>query len=78
MKTCTGTETRNWGARPPRALLDAPRVQPFGARNLPARSRLSCASEVFRGGAENCARGGRAPQVNLGCRAKNLFLLPAL
>ena len=78
MKTCIGPENRSWGARPPWALLDAPRVQPFGARDLPARSQLSCASEVFREGAGNCARGGRAPQVNFGCRAKNLFLQPAL
>src|SRR6266567_2845895 len=78
MKTCIKPENRSWGARPPRALLDAPRIQPFGVRNLPACSQLSSASEVFREGAENCARGGRAPQVDFGCRVKNLFLLPAL
>jgi len=25
-------ENRSWGAHPPRVLLDAPRVQPFGVR----------------------------------------------
>ncbi len=44
----------------PRALLDAPRVQPFAGRGFRTRSGLACAT-VFREGAEKSARGGRAP-----------------
>ena len=45
----------------PRALLDAPRVQPLCVRTLPKRSGLFRAFEVFREGAENRARGACAP-----------------
>ena len=31
----TEPQLRSWGARPPRASLGAPRVQPFGARAFP-------------------------------------------
>ena len=37
------------GARPPRALLDVPRVQLFGCPDLPARTELFGAFDVFRG-----------------------------
>jgi hypothetical protein len=48
-------------------LLDAPRVQLFGCPDLPARTELFGAFDVFREGASRnaeCARGGRAPYFN--------------
>ena len=49
------------GARPPRAWLDAPSRPAFSARDrFPAGAQFPAAG-VFREGAENSARGGRAP-----------------
>ena len=49
------------GARPPRALLDAPSRPAFSARRgFPASAQFPAAG-VFREGAENSARGGRTP-----------------
>jgi hypothetical protein len=45
-------------------LLDAPRVQLFGARLFFMSADVFSAFDVFRGGTENCARGGRAPDLN--------------
>jgi hypothetical protein len=45
----------------PRALPDAPRGQPLCARQLSKPPEHLRAPDVFREGAENCARGGRAP-----------------
>jgi len=64
------TIPRSWGARPPRASLDAPRVQPFWSTGWPSPAGLFRAFSVFREGAENCARGGRAPHFNFGFRFK--------
>ena len=54
-KTDIGEHTRPW------VLLDAPRVQPLGARSLSKRSKFFRAFDVFREGAENGARGACAP-----------------
>jgi hypothetical protein len=43
-------------------LLNAPRVQPLYAHGRHEHSKHFGASVVFREGAENCARGGRAPR----------------
>src|ERR1035437_2068123 len=64
------TIPRSWGARPPRALLDAPRVQPFWCTGWPSPAGLFRAFSLFREGAENCTRGGRAPNFNFGFRVK--------
>ena len=53
-KTGIGEHTR------PRVWLDAPRVQPFCAPNLPESMEPVRALEVFREGAENRARGACA------------------
>ena len=49
------------GARPPRAWLDAPSRPAFSACGEFTTSAQLSATGVFREGAENCARGGRAP-----------------
>jgi hypothetical protein len=54
-------EFRSWGARPPRALLDAPSRPALRAHGERVGKELFSAYEVFREGAENGARGGRAP-----------------
>ena len=52
------------GTHPSRVLLDAPRVQPFGAGHFPEHLELFGAFDVFREGAENRTRGACAPQLN--------------
>ena len=49
------------GARPPRAWLDAPSRPAFSACDAFAPSAQFLAARVFCEGAENSARGGRAP-----------------
>ena len=49
------------GARPPRASLAAPSRPAFSAHDRFHASAQFSATDVFREGAENCARGGRAP-----------------
>jgi len=56
------------GACPPRALLDAPRVQPSDARWPGEASESFDPFGVFREGAENRARGGRAPRFDYAFR----------
>jgi len=46
----------------PRALLVPSRVQPFRASSSSRSASAKAAQDVFREGAENCARGGRAPR----------------
>ena len=53
-----------WGARPPRALLDAPSRPALSAAGRSQNCAQSPAAGVFREGAENSARGGRAPQTS--------------
>ncbi len=61
-------ENGSWGVRPLRALLDtAPETVLWGTRDS-QYLQLFDASDVFREGAENCARGGRAPHFNSGFR----------
>src|SRR5439155_21088422 len=62
------TRNPNLGARPPRALLDAPRVQPSDARWPGEASESFDPLGVFREGAENRARGGRAPRFDYAFR----------
>ena len=51
------------GARPPRALLAAPSRPALWAPGPCAGQESFSAHEVFREGAENSARGGRAPHA---------------
>ncbi len=54
-------ENKRWGARPPRASLDAPRVQsPWRLAEGTIAERVHRV-RVFPEGAENSARGGCAP-----------------
>jgi len=64
------SETRSWGAHPPRVWLDAPRVQCFGARRWLERSKPSCVLKVFREGAKNGTRGACAPHLNFDFRVQ--------
>jgi hypothetical protein len=67
--------TSRWGARPPRALLDAPRVQPFLRATHSTCSELFGALDVFREGAEHGARGRARSPFNFGFRVENLRFL---
>ena len=51
---CVQPENRSWGARPPRVLLDAPRVRPFCVQPL---AESAGAFVVLREGAEDGTRG---------------------
>ena len=50
-----------WGARPPRAQTRAPSPERSGCQKKQLEGGLSYALKVWREGAPNCARGGRAP-----------------
>ncbi len=57
---------RTLGHRSRRALLDTTPETALWKTRDSQYFQLFGASEVFRGGAENCVRGGRAPHFNSG------------
>jgi len=69
---------RSWGARPPRAWLDTPSYPAVRRASGPGNLEFFFAFEVFREGAENGARGGRAPQGNFGFRVEHSSALSQL
>ncbi len=55
-------ELRSWGAHPPSGVAGPPRGPHAAPPAVPMRPALFHAHRVFREGAENCSRGGCAPQ----------------
>ena len=68
-RNCVKPELRNWGAHPPRVLLDAPRVQSLAWVMDMEASEIST-RPMFSARAQKTAPGAGALPINLGIQVK--------